>query len=394
MAISGQLKRRRLALGLTMQNLVDQLSDDGISLTKASISKYENGKSVPSATVLWSLSKALQCSAEYLMSTPTATIEWYRFRKKARLSKAAELRMRELVHQWLEAKLFVEEADLVELSEYELPFETVTDIEAAEEVAQKVRVIWNAGEWPIDNIANAIERSGIMVVEVDADADLDGVSGIVNNVRRFVVVRTGVVTDRFRMNLAHELGHAVIKKTNDERFDEKAAFRFGAALLMPAEVLFDRIGRQRRAIDFREFLLLKEEYGISVQALIRRCFDLSIITEWSYKQMNIQLRQVGWHKTEPGDCSHIEKPIQFRARLLRLLTEGAISEKDFQSRFPSVANELDKLDSDSPWRWRDLRNSPKSDRDRVLRTASDLAAAEYSAGGSLAAMELVDDVQD
>ena len=86
------------------------------------------------------------------------------------------------------------------------------------------------------------------------------------------------------MNLAHELGHLVIKTTEDESFDETAAFRFGAALLIPRSVIFDRIGERRRTVDLRELILLKEEYGISVQALIRRCYDLNVISEWTYRQ--------------------------------------------------------------------------------------------------------------
>ena len=274
-----------------------------------------------------------------------------------------------------------------------LPSVAVADVEDAEKVAENLRGRWNIGDWPIESISVAMEKSGVDVISVDVDGDLDGLSGIANREIQFVVVASGVPVDRLRMNLAHELGHVVMKPTEDERFDEKVAFRFGAALIAPRSVVFERIGRSRHTISLQELLLIKEEYGISIQALIRRCFDLGIISEWSYRQLNISLRSKRWHRDEPGDCSHLERPFIFEAHLLRCIAEGAVAETEIRTMFPEVAKKIDQLESESMWRWRGLRSRPEKDRIQVLRQAAEIAITDYSEGGSLADLELIDSDQ-
>jgi len=251
----------------------------GASLTKAAISKYENGKSVHRSTTLRALASSLECSPDYLLSELSTSIEWLRFRRKTSLTKRLEAEVKETARQWLEAKLLVEEHIGERSPVVELPSVAASDAEDAEKVAEDLRERWGIGDWPIESISVAMEKAGVDVISVDVDEDIDGLSGIANRELRFVVVASGVPVDRLRMNLAHELGHVVIDPTDDEKFDEKVAFRFGAALIAPRSIVFERIGRLRHTISLQELLLIKEEYGISIQALIRRCFDLGIMSE-------------------------------------------------------------------------------------------------------------------
>ena len=391
MAIGTQIHKRRNILGLTMQDLVDRVSDQGVSLSKAAISKYEKGQSVPRASVLRSLSHALDCSTEYLLKEAKQDIQWLRFRKRVRLKKRLELEVKEAATEWLEARMLVDESVGRERRSFHLPSITVDHVDEAEGVAEKIRGIWNLGEWPIESLSLVIEKSGVIVVEIEADGDLDGLSGVADGDIRFVVISAGTPVDRMRMNLAHELGHLVITPTEDERFDEAAAFRFGAALLIPRSVIFDRIGERRRTLDLQELILLKEEYGMSVQALIRRCYDLNVVGEWTYRQLNIEMRKRGWHKEEPGDCSQLERPTQFRSDLLRCISEGILSEGELRAMYPDVAGKMSPLEAESTWKWGNLRSMPKQDRDKALKNAAEQSISEYAEGGSLSDLELIDD---
>jgi hypothetical protein len=58
--------------------------------------------------------------------------------------------------------------------------------------------------------------------------------------------------------------------------------------------------------------------------------------------------------------------------------------------FPEVAKTIDELSSDTSWKWHTLRGAKKDDRDTILRDAAEAAKAEYSVGGSLAGLELID----
>lgn len=390
MDIGAQVRKRRRILGLTMQDVVDQLSTGGVTLSKAAISKYENGKSVPKATTLRALARALDCSTDHLLAESTAEIAWLRFRRKTSLSKRLEVEIKETAKQWLQARLLVEEAIGERKIDLKLPQASVRTVEDAEAVSRDVRNEWAVGDWPLESIAVAMEKSGVIVVEVNVQKDLDGLSGIASGNVRFVVVAAGAPVDRMRMNLAHELGHIVIKPTEDEKLDDQAAFRFAASLIVPSSVVFDRIGRSRKTVALQELLLLKQEYGLSIQALIRRCYDLNVISEWTYKRLNIELRSKGWHRHEPGECAQLERPSQFQSHLLRCITEGTVSEKEIRTMFPEVARSIDRLESDSTWNWHGLRSMSPRRRSEILRDAAQMAAEEYKDGGSLADLELID----
>lgn len=391
MNIGAQIKKRRQILGLSMQEVVDRVVEQGIILSKAAISKYENGKSAPKSTNLRALASALDCSPDYLLTESSTKVEWLRFRKKTSLTKRLEAEVKETARQWLEAKLLVEDHMSENPPFLELPLVTVSTLEDAEETAEHLRESWDIGDWPIESLSTAMEKSGVTVITIDAEEDIDGLSGIANKDIRFVVVASNVSADRMRMNLAHELGHIVIKPTADEKFDEKIAFRFAAALIVPRSVMFERVGRSRQTVSLQELILIKEEYGVSIQALIRRCFDLDIISEWTYRQLNISMRSRGWHRQEPVDCSHLERPSKFQAHLIRGISEGLIAETEIRTMFPEVARKIEQLESESRWKWRDLRSLPKADRAKVLQEAAESAVEDYAEGGSLSDLELIDD---
>lgn len=390
MNIGAQIKKRRQILGLSMQDVVDRVVKQGIALSKAAISKYENGKSAPKSTSLRALASALECSPDYLLTESSVKLEWLRFRKKTSLSRRLEAKVKETARQWLEAKFLVQDHISENTPFWELPLISVSTLDDAEETAENLRVRWDIGDWPIESLSAAMEKSGVAVITVDTEEDIDGLSGVANKNLQFVVVASNVPADRMRMNLAHELGHIVITPTEDEKFDEKIAFRFAAALIVPRAVMFERVGRSRQTVSLQELLLIKEEYGISIQALIRRCFDLDIISEWAYRQLNVSMRSRGRHRQAPGDCSHLERPSKFQAHLIRCISEGLIAETEIRTMFPEVAQTIDQLESESRWKWRDLRSLPGADRAKVLQKAAESASGDYAESGSLSDLELID----
>ena len=375
-----------------MQEVVDLLESRGHTLSKAALSKYETEKNLPRARSLWNLAKVFECSVEYLMSEPAAQVKWLRFRKKTKLSKRTEQEVKERTREILAAQIYLESAVGETRSDHQLPTFSVSKLDDAEEVAAKVRATWQIGAWPIESVTAALESAGVSVVSLEAVDGFDGLSGFADDSLPFVVTKLGLPVDRARMNLCHEFGHLTIEPSEDGKMDEAFAFRFAAALLMPATVVLKRIGRMRRAIDMRELLILKEEFGISIQALIRRCYDLAVISERQYRLLNMQLRSAGWYRNEPGSCRHVEESVMLQSLMLRALSEGLVSEADVRSRFPTATKLVDHLESESDWRWRQLESAPQFERDAVLRAASREAEPEYRDQGSLAGLEVVDEL--
>lgn len=74
-------------------------------------------------------------------------------------------------------------------------------------------------------------------------------------------------------------------------------------------------------------MLLKRQYGMSLQALVRRLYDLEIITESYYRQWCIDINRLQWRKHEPLEMAS-EQPQWLRRSVLRALAEGLVSQED------------------------------------------------------------------
>jgi Zn-dependent peptidase ImmA (M78 family) len=141
-----------------------------------------------------------------------------------------------------------------------------------------------------------------------------------------IVSRRDVPGERQRLNITHELGHLVLNISPNVD-EEKAAFRFGSAFLAPAEQLFKSIGIKRSYINISELLILKKQFGISIQALLHRMLELGIINDTYYKRWCIFINKTGWKKQEPDEFVP-EKPQWFTRNLSRLVGEGAITKEE------------------------------------------------------------------
>lgn len=174
---------------------------------------------------------------------------------------------------------------------------------------------------PIPHLINKLERSGIFVFAVsDASDSFDAFSLWSDDEPRrpVIVINTNKPADRVRLNCAHELGHLVMHRSPRGNLVEmeKEAYAFAAEFLMPESSLKAEIKEPVSLIDLAN---LKPRWGVSIQALIRRAFDLEKITERQYRYLFEQISKLGWRKCEPVEFDiKPEKP-----RLLSKLAEMA-----------------------------------------------------------------------
>ncbi len=115
--------------------------------------------------------------------------------------------------------------------------------------------------------------------------------------------------DRRRYNLAHELGHLLMRCEDvSSKEEEKLANRFASALLVPASVAKHELGKKRKRIDLNELAILKLKYGFSMQGWVRRAFDLEIIDAGQYKTLCVMFSRNHWKKIEPTKFVGNEAP--------------------------------------------------------------------------------------
>ena len=129
-----------------------------------------------------------------------------------------------------------------------------------------------------------------------------------------IVIKKSSWSERKRFNLAHELGHMILSP-NPRVDEEKAAHRFAGAFLMPADVLRSEVGAHRSSISIGELVVLKERFGVSIQALAYRCKELGIISQAVFADLYRVFAERGWRAPpykEPANLDpECEEPRRF-----------------------------------------------------------------------------------
>lgn len=359
-----RLRQARLAAGLSLEGLAERLDRP---LTKQALSKYERGLSQPPPSRIADIAAALNVRASSLLAETDVEIEWIAYRKLRRLSKSRQEQVTAVATQRLEGEVRLRElfhlADRHDLPE-PIEVQTVQDCEYA---AAVLRMRWNLGDRPVESLVEQIEEHGCAVVAWPEEWGFDGLSGWANRTP-VLVLNEAVPADRQRFNAAHEIGHLVMKETGDEKQDEAFAHRFAASFLVPAEGARRELGSRRRGLTIDELGLLKQRWGLSMQAWIRRAYDLGIIGEQLYRRLNMRFRQEGWHREEPVEYKRDESPTLLRRLVLRALAERMITAGEAERLYPGSAG-IGEPTQAGRRSLRELARRPLDERHQAMQAA-------------------------
>jgi Zn-dependent peptidase ImmA (M78 family)/transcriptional regulator with XRE-family HTH domain len=321
MGIGERLKMARQMAGMSQRDLAK-----AANVSAMAISKYERDLMTPGSNVLLRLGRALDVRAGFFLRPVTATLTAPSFRCKTSLGAKSKTAILARTQAWLERYLDVESL-VPDGPVYEPP---AIDARAAtpdevERVAEALRRDWDLGLDPIDSLVGVLERHGIKVGPIQDVDDFDALTLWANGDTPVMVVKAGMPGDRQRLSLAHELGHLILDPA-PELDEEKAAFRFAGAFLVPRSMALYELGERRSELDMVELHMLKHKYGVSMQAWIYRAHDLGIISDAVATTLWKQFRARGWREVEPGDPIPQEMPERLERLVLRALAEDVITE--------------------------------------------------------------------
>jgi Zn-dependent peptidase ImmA (M78 family) len=327
-----RIRLARSAAGLSLRALEAKI---GNRVSAQAIGKYERSEDIPSSGVLIALSDALGVSLDYLVGEQEMVLEGVEFRKKQISSKKEQCQITARALHLIERYLTVEELLGLPSAQWDQPREApypVRELGDAERAARSLREYWDLGIDPIPNLVDLLEDRGIKIVVVDSVENIDALAASVRRPGkspvRMIVLRRGLHGERQRFSLAHELGHIILEISGDEKLREKAAHRFAGAFLMPAEVLWSKVGKHRSSIGWGELFALKDLFGASVQAIAYRCADLGIFSAALSQRLFREFSRLGFRTPpnyEPNDLEE-EEPRRFERLCFRALAENAISE--------------------------------------------------------------------
>jgi len=164
------------------------------------------------------------------------------------------------------------------------------------------------------------ELAGILILNLPIEIEhRDAFSlwvGEQDDPKAVICVSGGKSGDRRRWSVAHEIAHLVMHNAPQGQIAaiEQQADIFAAELLLPEIAMRREI---TPPVSLLSLSRLKPRWRVSIQALIRRSFELQIISRRQYGYLFEQIGARGWRLREPA---HLDVPIE-RPRGLRRMAE-------------------------------------------------------------------------
>lgn len=328
-AFAERFNAARRKKGLSLQDVADQTG----GITKQALHKYEQGKAQPEGDVLMRLCPVLGITPDYFMRPVTVSLQSVEFRKRVKLSKTDEYIIR------AEATDFFERyVELEKLTGERIRFLSpvgcidVSSRAEVEQVAQRLREVLKLGSNPILNVIALLESLGIKCFQLTASELFDGLTATIDNdavdgEHIGVVINTLFDEVRQRFTACHELAHRILRFSPllSERDIENLCHAFAGALLLPREQMINILTARRREVTIKELVSIKERFGVSIQAVLRRAKDLDIISDSTYTGLSIYITKKGWRKDEPGQYEGKEYATRFQRLLHRAVAQELIT---------------------------------------------------------------------
>lgn len=328
-----RLQVARQARGLTKADLSKLLD-----VSAAALSQFELGHSRPSPATVTRMATTLNFSPTFFS---TATVQsgehqaddelvdsYGHFRSLRSVTATRRRQVLTAAHLVRDVTTFL--ATFVQLPVLDVPKHHVQSPQDVVGAAAMVRAeLGVAGDGPVEDVLRLLERRGIVCARYPLEAaDVSGFSVPLER-RTFLVLKQqrAAKRDRDRFSSCHELGHLVLHKPGQALASkplEHQADTFASEFLMPASSIRAELPRK---VDWPRLLQLKQRWGVSMAALLRRSKDLGVMPESTYIQAVRTMSTRGWRKDEPGQVMAVEAPALLSTALaLSHLSEADISE--------------------------------------------------------------------
>lgn len=292
-----RLRLARVAQGLTL----DQLGNR-VGTTRQYLNQLEQGIKTPTLEMTEALSAALGVTIRFfsVITRDGVRPEQCHFRKQRTTPVSV---VSQVLARGTLLSSFIDRLD----RDLDLPIVSFPDLQASvapeiEEVAEETRRHWGLGSGPISSMMRVVENAGAVV------SFFGGISERVDALsidrRRPMIIRSEAkpVACRLRFDLAHECGHLVMHRGMEtgDKVTEDQANRFASAFLLPRSSFVHEFPRGH-FLNWTAIFDLKLRWKVSAAAIIRRAYDLRIISADRYRAGCIHLSKTGQKKMERHD---------------------------------------------------------------------------------------------
>ncbi|MCD2131393.1 MULTISPECIES: helix-turn-helix domain-containing protein [Rhodococcus] len=325
--ISGAFDAARLTQARRLAGLTKKTVADTIGVSPVAVGQWEAGTASPRPDNVEALAKALEVPVSFLASgrpyarLDSAAAHFRSLRRTPAIQRSKAVAFTEQLWELtnaLEKRVRLPAVDLPGFSAGEveqLGFPT-DPIGAAGEL----RKYWGLGLRRIPRVVRTMEQHGIIVTLAPFNPDdaktIDAFS-TTQLPRPVVVLTRGRADDvyRHRFTAAHELGHLVMHGNcvPGDPLQEKEADIFAAEFLTPKDQISPELPAR---IDFNALIELSATWGVSVDSLLRRCKEVGMASEATYRrayQRLAALRDADVIRSEPIEGFPGEVPTLLRS---------------------------------------------------------------------------------
>jgi len=313
-----QLRLARLAHGYSLEEVGER-----VGATRQFIHQLETGARSASDDLVVALADELGVTATFLAELIPSTVRPEQCHFRGHIARPASVTSQVLARGTLLDKFVAAIEEHLELPKVAFPDLPVASAEAIEQAAEEARRYWGLGTTgPITSMMRVVENAGAVVTYFgDLSERVDAFS---MDRRRPIIVRSSLKESlcRQRFDFAHECGHLIMHRglQTGDRLTEEQAHRFASAFLFPRGAALREFPRGR-AINWRALFELKLRWKMSVRALVRRGYDLGLLSPAQYRTANIHLVKTGQAKVETYDVDGtlpIEQPELLASALVAL----------------------------------------------------------------------------
>lgn len=303
-----QLRLARLAHGYSLEEVGER-----VGATRQFIQQLETGARSASDDLVAALADELGVSPAFLTEPIASTVRPEQCHFRGHISRPASVTSQVLARGTLLDKFVAAVEEHLDLPEVSFPDLPATSAEEIEQAAEEARRYWRLGTTgPIISMMRVVENAGAIVTYFgDLSERVDAFS---MDRRRPVIVRSSLKESlcRQRFDFAHECGHLIMHRgvQTGDRTTEDQAHRFASAFLFPRGAVLREFPRGR-SINWRALFELKLRWKMSVRALVRRGYDLGLMSPAQYRTANIHLVKTGQARIETYDADGtlpIEQP--------------------------------------------------------------------------------------
>lgn len=328
--VGERIKQARIYREMSQTDLAEILD-----VKKQSISKYEKGDMLPSMDIIFRLRGALRFPIEFFYmpyeeDEKKKSIIYFRTKnipKKVQehLEETIRLVDEQIMPFYLKYLNFPK-PDLPALDEYIQYGKCGYKKEDIQCIVKSLREYWGLGNTPITNLAYVLQTKGFILIKKEISQNkTDGFSRWINDIPYILTSSNKDSAVRSRFDHAHELGHLVlhngvgVEEQGNKAIEQDADY-FASELLYPTEAFMEDI--RDLPLTLESFLRLKEKWKISIQAIIKKCYDLRLISDEKYTYFQKRLSFKGWRKREPLDDIFIIEKTRILADATELLLEN------------------------------------------------------------------------